>query len=123
MRRTPTVRAVVALVVAGVCLTVLSTLNFSARADASPARSRREVLVKTFQFRPSTRVVAPGTKVVWRNRDGVEHTVTSKDGSPAPLDGTLPRRGARYAVRLDAPGSYKYFCSRHPSMTGRVIVR
>jgi plastocyanin len=121
VRRTSTVHAVVAVV--AVTLTVCSTVNFSARADASPTRTRREVVVKTFQFRPSTRVVAPGTKVVWRNRDAVEHTVTSKGGSPAPLDGTLPRRGARYAIRLDTPGSYEYFCARHPSMTGRVMVR
>ena len=29
----------------------------------------------------------------------------------------------RYAIRLETPGSYDYFCSLHPKMTGKIVVQ
>jgi plastocyanin len=28
----------------------------------------------------------------------------------------------QFSYRFDMPGSYQYFCSLHPKMTGRVVV-
>jgi plastocyanin len=30
--------------------------------------------------------------------------------------------GQRYATTLKAPGTYDYFCSIHPKMTGKIVV-
>ena len=35
----------------------------------------------------------------------------------------LDGRGAAGAVKLDTPGTYPYFCSRHQSMRGEIRVK
>src|SRR4051812_16341698 len=93
-------------------------------ADAAPvaAAPKPAVTIKTFRFRPATLEVTAGTKVVWKNTDAIEHTVTSEADAPAKLDGVLSGAGKKYAVTLNEPGTYAYFCSRHSSMRGTVIV-
>ncbi len=92
-------------------------------APSAGAKSKKPaVTIKTFRFRPATLEVPEGTKVVWKNADAIEHTVTSEDGAPAELDGVLSGAGKKYAVTLTEPGTYAYFCSRHSSMRGTVTV-
>ena len=90
--------------------------------SAQAASTKPTVTIKTFRFRPASLEVPAGTKVVWKNTDAIEHTVTSEDGAPAELDGVLSGAGKKYAVTLTEPGTYEYFCSRHNSMRGTVIV-
>jgi plastocyanin len=82
------------------------------------------VEVHTFQFNRSSIEVPVGTEVVWSNRDAVEHTVTS--GAPDSADGgfagDLADSGAVFRHRFDRPGSYRYFCQRHPFMRGEIRV-
>jgi plastocyanin len=94
-------------------------------AAAGPARSEQRVTVQLFQFKPGQIEVKAGTRLTWTNQDDITHTVTS--GTPArrdrrfevPLDG----RGATGSVRLERPGVYPYFCSRHQSMRGEIRVK
>ena len=48
-------------------------------------------------------------------------------GIPEQRDGHfelgLDGRGATGAVKLDPPGTYPYFCSRHQSMRGEIRVK
>jgi len=85
---------------------------------------RDTVDIRTFQFAPDTLRAHTGTRVVWTNRDGIEHTITS--GSPdAPdgrFNGVVPKHGVTFSVRLERPGTYGYFCGRHRFMTGTVII-
>jgi plastocyanin len=90
--------------------------------SAGAATKKPNVTIKTFRFRPATLEVPAGTKVTWKNTDAIEHTVTSEAGAPAKLDGVLSGAGKKYAVTLTEPGTYEYFCSRHNSMRGTVIV-
>jgi plastocyanin len=59
--------------------------------------------------------------LTWLNEDDAPHTVIGTDaGSPIksqPLD-----TGEAYSIALTKPGTYRYFCSLHPHMTGTVIV-
>lgn len=104
-----------------------AALTFGAAADlgtASPpagdARAR-EIAIGDFAFEPRTLTVAAGTVLSWVNEDDAPHTVVGTDpGSPIkslPLD-----TGDRYSVTLAQPGTYHYFCSLHPHMTGTVVV-
>lgn len=61
--------------------------------------------------------IATGGTVTWKNEDVPQHTVKFAD-SESPLINT---RGT-YSKKFDAPGSYTYHCSIHPSMTGTVVV-
>ena len=87
-------------------------------ADA-PSASGAQVLLDNFSFSPAVATVPVGTTVTWKNHDDVPHTVMSteqKFRSPV-LD-----TDEQFSHRFDAPGTYPYFCSIHPKMTGRIVV-
>jgi plastocyanin len=86
--------------------------------EAQPADAH-DIVIDNFSFTPATASVPVGTTITWTNRDDVPHTIVSTDQkfkSPA-LD-----TGEQFSRRFDSPGSYKYFCSLHPKMTGEVAV-
>jgi len=78
-----------------------------------------EVVADNFSFSPATAAVAPGTTVTWTNRDDVPHNIVSTDQKfKSPVLDT----DEQFSHTFDAPGTYKYFCSIHPKMTGQVVV-
>ena len=79
-----------------------------------------EVAIDNFQFTPRTLMVKPGTKVTWINNDDVPHLIVDSHGGfkPSPVLDT----DQRFTVTLAKPGTYKYFCSLHPQMTGTITV-
>ena len=64
--------------------------------------------------------VAPGTRIVWTNRDETPHTVTSNDKSFASkgLD-----TDDKFEHTFASEGDFAYICTVHPFMTGVVHVR
>ncbi len=88
--------------------------------ESEPGMMARDAIVMdNFSFTPAMTSVPAGTTVTWTNHDDVPHTVVSADEkfkSPA-LD-----TDDHFSYRFDAPGEYRYFCSLHPRMTGRVVV-
>jgi hypothetical protein len=64
--------------------------------------------------------VAPGTKIIWTNRDETPHTVTSNDKSFASkgLD-----TDDKFEHTFGSEGDFSYICTVHPFMTGVVHVR
>jgi len=78
-----------------------------------------EVVVDNFSFTPTTVSVPAGTTVLWTNRDDVPHNVVSTEQRfKSPVLDT----DEQFSHRFDEPGAYKYFCSIHPKMTGRIVV-
>ncbi|HKH92494.1 MAG TPA: plastocyanin/azurin family copper-binding protein [Gemmatimonadaceae bacterium] len=84
------------------------------------ARGPNEIGIDNFAFAPASLTVKSGTKVVWINDDDVPHIVVNVEGrfKPSPLLDT----NQRYSVTLTTPGIYKYFCSLHPQMQGKIVV-
>jgi len=83
------------------------------------AGAAQQVVVDNFSFAPATTAVAVGTTITWPNRDDVPHNVVStekKFASPV-LD-----TDEQFSHSFDAAGTYKYYCSIHPKMTGQVVV-
>jgi len=76
--------------------------------------------ITRFAFTPKDITVAPGTRIVWTNRDETPHTVTSNDRSFASkgLD-----TGDTYEHTFTSDGDFSYLCTVHPFMTGVVHVR
>ncbi|HKW30618.1 MAG TPA: cupredoxin family copper-binding protein [Verrucomicrobiae bacterium] len=96
---------------------MLSPLNLM--ADGSGTNSV-EVKIDNFNFAPPAVTVSAGTKVTWVNKDDVPHTVTS--------DGKLFGSRAldtddKFSFTFQTPGTYPYYCSVHPKMTGKVVVK
>ena len=86
------------------------------QAAANPAAVR----IDNFNFTPLTLVIAPGTTVTWTNADDTPHTVREKDGKfkSAALD-----TDDTFSQTFTAPGEYQYFCSIHPRMVGKIVVK
>src|SRR5438552_12437802 len=89
------------------------------------------VTIKGFIFNPGTATVRAGARVTWTNQDQILHTVTSGTTSGgddtnksglfnAPLDGV--GKTFTFTFTFDKPGTYQYFCDRHHSMMGKVVV-
>jgi plastocyanin len=89
-------------------------------AQAAPAARTASVSIKMFAFTPQVLTVAPGTTVTWTNADEDPHTVTANDKGfhSAALD-----TDDKYSFTFTNAGSFAYFCSLHPHMTGKVIVK
>lgn len=88
----------------------------AADGAAAPAPT---IAIADFAFDGDVTAVA-GSVVTVRNDDPFEHTLTAVDGS---FDTGLLGGSASTDVTLpSAPGTYAYFCSLHPSMTGSLVV-
>jgi len=88
-------------------------------ANAQSAAAGATIKIAGFAFGPQGLTVHAGDKVTWANDDGAIHTVTFKDGSPG---ATALSPGQSFTRAFDRAGTYDYFCSFHPYMTGTVTV-
>jgi plastocyanin len=60
-----------------------------------------------------------GLDVTWTNRDDVPHNIVSREQKfKSPVLDT----DEQFSHTFDTPGTYPYFCSIHPKMTGQVVV-
>lgn len=110
-----------------VLLTILIVLNFclaawgdDAAGVAVSSDKKNTIEIKDFMFSPQTLTVKTGEKITWINRDDEPHTVVSvgkKFQKSSALD-----TDQEFTITAGAPGSYEYFCSVHPKMTGTVVV-
>ncbi|HET9715115.1 MAG TPA: cupredoxin family copper-binding protein [Pseudolabrys sp.] len=76
------------------------------------------VKIENFTFGPQELRVKADTTVTWTNEDDIPHTVVSANNFRSKVLDT----GGTYSFTFNKPGTYKYFCSLHPHMTGTVIV-
>jgi plastocyanin len=92
----------------------------SAKTAASDTgQSVAQVTIDNFSFTPQEIKVKAGTTIIWTNRDDIPHTVVSTDSlfKSKTLD-----TDDKFTTTFGKPGTYSYFCSIHPKMTGKVIV-
>jgi len=75
--------------------------------------------VENFNFTPADISISAGTTVTWTNNDDVEHTITASDSS---FGSKALESGDNFSYTFTQAGTYAYFCSIHPFMTGRVSV-
>jgi plastocyanin len=94
--------------------------NFVANAQEKP--STVEVKIDNFSFGPATLTVPVGTTVTWINRDDIPHTVVSTD-DPKVFKSKVLDTDEQFSFTFTKTGTYPYFCSVHPKMTGKVIVQ
>lgn len=82
--------------------------------------------VRQFRFMPAELAVTTGTRVTWTNHDDILHTATSgatPGTSDGRFDGPMDGKGQSFGHTFAQPGRYRYFCSRHTSMTATVVVQ
>jgi plastocyanin len=93
-----------------------------AAATQSAAVEPNTVAIDNFAFGPKSLTVAPGTTVTWINQDDEPHTVVNA-GNPRLFKSGALDTGNKFSVTFDKPGTYQYFCSLHPHMTGVIVVQ
>ena len=97
----------------------LVALGFSSRAVAAPAPVT--VKIDNFTFNAATITVPVGTTVTWVNQDDIPHTVVSDDKTT--FRSKVMDTDDKFSFTFNTPGSFGYFCSIHPHMTGKVVVK
>jgi plastocyanin len=91
-----------------------------AAAIASPVRAATiEAKIDNFTFNPQQITVKAGDTVLWTNGDDIPHTVTS---TTMTFRSKALDTGDKFSFTFATPGSYAYFCSLHPHMTGTIVV-
>ena len=91
------------------------------KGTGTSGAGQNKIEIKDFAFNPQTLTVKSGERITWINRDEEPHTVVSVEKqfkkSPA-LD-----TDEEFSITAGSPGTYSYFCSVHPKMTGTIIVK
>jgi plastocyanin len=110
-----------ALVIALAVLTTIRGTEPVANCFALAKDARTEVVIDNFNFSPGTLTVPVGATVTWTNHDNVPHVIASADDqfkkSP------VLKTGQHFSNSFATAGTYSYFCSIHPRMTGKIIVK
>jgi plastocyanin len=110
--------------ITGLLTTVLVAMLLMATSPGGSAKAPQptnaEVKVDNFSFGPANLTVAVGTTVTWTNRDDIPHTVVSTDKV---FKSKVLDTDEQFSFTFDKAGTYPYFCSIHPKMTGSVVVQ
>jgi plastocyanin len=104
---------------AGASALVAAVMLAAPSASAAPPAAAA-VAIGNFTFAPATLTVARGTTVTWANGDDIPHTVAAVDKS---FRSKVLDTGDSYSFTFAKPGTYEYFCSIHPHMTGKIVVQ
>lgn len=91
----------------------------SPTAQGTPTTGVTHLTIRQYAYQPATIQVTVGTTVTWTNQDNVPHSVTLKNGM---ADSGLLKQGQFFSYTFQAAGTYQYYCTVHPYMTGTVIV-
>ena len=120
MRRSVSIAGLAVILMLGVV--GLGVGQKSSIAVAQDKASTGEIKIDNFSFGPASLTVAVGTAVTWTNRDDIPHTVVSTD-DPKTFKSKVLDTDEKFSFTFSKAGTYPYFCSIHPKMTGKVIVQ
>ena len=85
-----------------------------------PSAAATAVNIDNFSFGPQTVTVPVGATVTWTNRDDIPHTAASTDGV---FKSKVMDTDEKFSYTFTKAGSYSYYCTIHPKMTGTVVVK
>ena len=89
---------------------------------AAETKLATTIVIDNFSFSPAQLSVAAGATVTWENRDDIPHTIVN-DATPRTFKSPPLDSGEKFSQVFIKPGTYRYFCSLHPHMTGTIVVK
>jgi amicyanin len=98
----------------------LAAVALGVAAPASSAIPPTKVMIDNFTFGPAAVTVPVGATVTWVNGDDIPHTVVATDKS---FKSKVLDTDETFSFTFAKAGTYEYFCSIHPHMTGKVVVK
>ena len=120
MKNTKWIFGMATLVVAAVTLIAGEPGSLGA-SPGDKQGSAVEIKIDNFNFGPPTVTIPAGTTVNWINRDDVPHTVVDAEGKQ--FKSPVLDTDEKFSHTFAKPGTYTYYCSVHPKMTGKLIVQ
>jgi amicyanin len=87
----------------------------------APMPAANIVKIENFTFNAPVLTVPVGTTVTWTNVDDVPHTVVSNDKKT--FRSHVLDTDQSFSFTFTTAGTYPYFCSLHPHMTGKIVVK
>jgi plastocyanin len=110
----------IAALLCGIAFLNLSLFVFGGEMKNADSTKQNRIEIKDFAFNPLSLTVKSGEKITWINRDDEPHTVVSADKQFK--KSTALDTDQEFTITAGAPGTYTYFCSVHPKMTGTIVV-
>jgi plastocyanin len=108
--------------IGAVALASLTALAVAGAGQASSAPRTATVTLRDIDFTPGTAVVRRGGSVTFAWRDGdTPHNVTPT--GRLRFHRLATRQSGTARVRFTRRGTYRYVCTIHPGMAGKVVVR
>jgi plastocyanin len=108
-----------AAVVIAIVLLVAGSASVKASEQPS-AGAAVDVNIDNFVFGPQTITVPVGATVTWTNKDDIPHTSVSTDGV---FKSKVLDTDEKFSYTFTKAGTYPYYCTIHPKMTGKVVVQ
>jgi plastocyanin len=99
---------------------MLFAVSPSVKANDQPSAANAEVKIDNFVFGPQTVTVPVGATVTWTNVDDIPHTSVSTDGV---FKSKVLDTDEKFSYTFTKAGTYPYYCTIHPKMTGKVVVQ
>jgi len=90
------------------------------KANDQPSAAPAAVKIDNFVFGPQSITVPVGTTVTWTNSDDIPHTAVSTDGV---FKSKVMDTDEKFSYTFTKAGTYTYYCTIHPKMTGKVVVQ
>ena len=102
-----------------------STSPYNNNNNTGGTPGTNEIFMQGMAFSPANKTISAGTTIKWTNKDSMTHTVTSgTPGAPSGLfdSGNLASNDV-FSFTFSQPGTFKYYCNIHSSMTGTITVQ
>ena len=103
-----------------IAILLLLAGSTSVTANDQPSAANAAVKIDNFVCGPQTVTVPVGTTVTWTNSDDIPHTAVSTDGV---FKSKVMDTDEKFSYTFTNAGTYSYYCSIHPKMTGKVVVQ
>ena len=116
-RKTLWLASLPAPVLIAMLLLLPGSRSLAANDESSGATAA--VKIDNFVFGPQSITVPVGTTVTWTNSDDIPHTAVSTDGV---FKSKVMDTDEKFSYTFTKAGTYFYYCSVHPKMTGQVVV-
>ncbi len=99
---------------------MIAILLIAGSPSLKASDSAAAVKIDNFSFGPQTLTVPVGATVTWTNRDDIPHTAVSTDGV---FKSKVMDTDENFSYTFDKAGTYSYYCTIHPKMTGKIVVQ
>ena len=89
----------------------------AAAGSATSERATKKVSAYNNVFKPKSITVSKGTRVTWVVKEGAHNVKGRGFSSP------VMTKGRSYSKKFKRGGTFRYVCTLHSGMKGKVVVR